>query len=232
MSSIPFRLIPFTDGGSSTDPYGSSLTDGLSITGQFGVTADTLEVVYRLQGDLSQLSLPLPANDPERRDGLWQTTCLELFLAQRGANGYWEFNLSPAGHWNVYRLEGYRQELTSEPAYQQLPFQVKHQEQPLGHHQVTSPGQAMTMTVRCPLPPDVQGKRVEGGCETACETAFERAFERAFETVATTAGHPELEVGITAVIEHSDGRLSYWALHHPAPEADFHLRGGFRIRIP
>jgi hypothetical protein len=26
--------------------------------------------------------------------------------------------------------------------------------------------------------------------------------------------------------------LSYWALHHPAAEADFHHRGGFTIQVP
>ena len=76
------------------------------------------------------------------------------------------------------------------------------------------------MTLRCPLPPDVRGKRVERACETV------------FEPVATATGRPSLEVGITAVIEHSDGRLSYWALHHPAAEADFHHRGGFTIQVP
>lgn len=216
MTCIPFRLIPFSGVGPGSDPYRPSLTDSLSITGHLGVTADNLEVVYKLQGDLAKLSLPSPANQAERRDLLWQSTCLELFLAPRSSNGYWEFNLSPAGHWNVYRLEGYRQGLTSEPAYQQLPFQVKHHAQPLAHHLATPPGQQLTMTLHCPLPPDVRGKLVE----------------TAGETVATTAGCPDLEVGITAVIEHSDGRLSYWALHHPAAEADFHHRGGFTIQVP
>lgn len=34
-------------------------------------------------------------------------------------------------------------------------------------------------------------------------------------------------VGLAAVLEHSDGSLSYWALHHPGPEPDFHHRDGF-----
>jgi hypothetical protein len=35
------------------------------------------------------------------------------------------------------------------------------------------------------------------------------------------------QINLTAVIETLDGRLSYWALHHPAAFPDFHDRGGF-----
>ena len=34
-------------------------------------------------------------------------------------------------------------------------------------------------------------------------------------------------VGLTAVIETTDGHKSYWALRHDAPQADFHLRSQF-----
>lgn len=225
MTSIPFRLIPFAGASEANNPgvlsTTANLTDSLTITGQLSLTDDSLEVAYQLQGDLTQLRLPSPASPPERRDLLWQTTCMELFLARRGDNGYWEFNLSPAGHWNVYRLEGYRQGLAPEPAYQQLPFQVEQQ----GSAFTT---QQLTLTLRCPLPSDVQGKWVERACETGCATTGESADE----TVATAAGRPGLEVGITAVIERTDGTLSYWALHHPAAEADFHDRAGFTLRVP
>ncbi|MDD5461162.1 MAG: DOMON-like domain-containing protein [Methylococcales bacterium] len=35
------------------------------------------------------------------------------------------------------------------------------------------------------------------------------------------------QLGLTAVIEANDGRLSYWALHHPEVRPDFHHRAGF-----
>jgi hypothetical protein len=41
-----------------------------------------------------------------------------------------------------------------------------------------------------------------------------------------------LRVGLTAVIERSDGRTSYWALAHPSPRPDFHDAGGFVGLIP
>ena len=39
-------------------------------------------------------------------------------------------------------------------------------------------------------------------------------------------------LGLSAVIESADGRLSYWALHHPAPRPDFHQRAGWAAYLP
>ena len=48
---------------------------------------------------------------------------------------------------------------------------------------------------------------------------------------AELAAAAELELGASAVIEHLDGEISYWALNHPAPQADFHNRQSFALRI-
>lgn len=37
----------------------------------------------------------------------------------------------------------------------------------------------------------------------------------------------DLRLALTAVIEDTDGVLSYWALHHPRPQPDFHHPDGF-----
>jgi len=42
-----------------------------------------------------------------RGEGLWQTTCFELFLYD-GAGRYREFNFSPSQQWAAYAFEGYR----------------------------------------------------------------------------------------------------------------------------
>lgn len=39
-------------------------------------------------------------------------------------------------------------------------------------------------------------------------------------------------MGLTAVVETTDGQLSYWALHHPADRPDFHHPGGHVLRWP
>ncbi|OFZ55850.1 MAG: hypothetical protein A2428_07510 [Bdellovibrionales bacterium RIFOXYC1_FULL_54_43] len=41
----------------------------------------------------------------------------------------------------------------------------------------------------------------------------------------------ELVVGITAVVEKNDGKMSYWALAHPQTKPDFHDRAAFSIRL-
>lgn len=38
-------------------------------------------------------------------------------------------------------------------------------------------------------------------------------------------------LGLAAVLEHTDGRLSYWALHHPRPQPDFHHPAGRVLRL-
>lgn len=40
-----------------------------------------------------------------------------------------------------------------------------------------------------------------------------------------------LEIGITAVIQTQDSNETYWALSHPAPYADFHLRESFTLAL-
>jgi hypothetical protein len=43
-----------------------------------------------------------------RGDDLWQNTCGELFLKDRGGNSYRELNFSPSERWAAYRFDGYR----------------------------------------------------------------------------------------------------------------------------
>ena len=40
-----------------------------------------------------------------------------------------------------------------------------------------------------------------------------------------------LSLGLSAVIEETDGTLSYWALKHPAPRPDFHHAAAFALRL-
>lgn len=106
---VPFQLVPFP---------GDPSPVGLTITGSAQRNEGGLWLRYRLEGGLQQLRIPGPSTSAQRRDGLWESTCLEGFLARPGEAGYWEVNLSPAGHWNIYRLEGYRQGLNPEAAWE------------------------------------------------------------------------------------------------------------------
>lgn len=40
-----------------------------------------------------------------------------------------------------------------------------------------------------------------------------------------------LLLGVSAVLEHQDGRHAYWALHHPASQPDFHHLEGFVLAL-
>jgi len=90
-----------------------------------GLSAGALSVVFRLEGPLERLVIAPPAGVPERRHGLWEHTCFEFFLRLPGVPGYREFNLSPAGHWNVFRFSGYRQGMAADEAFSALPFNVE-----------------------------------------------------------------------------------------------------------
>ncbi len=64
---------------------------------------------FLLSGDVSRLRVPSAAADPVRSDGLWRTTCFELFARAPSSACYVEFNFSPSGNWAAYQFDGYRQ---------------------------------------------------------------------------------------------------------------------------
>jgi hypothetical protein len=115
MSPRSFTLKPFP---------GETPRLPLKITGTIARRDHIMALHYELRGDLAALVLPQPADQPARRDGLWQETCFEFFIAPRNFPQYWEFNLSPAGHWNVYGFQAYRQGMHAETALTALPFTV------------------------------------------------------------------------------------------------------------
>ncbi len=72
-----------------------------------GADPHWLQVRWRVEAS-GALVLPSPAGRG-RADGLWQTTCLELFLKPEGGAAYIEFNLSPSQQWNAYAFDDYRE---------------------------------------------------------------------------------------------------------------------------
>ena len=98
---------------------------GVTIDGSIARRADTLSIRYEVRGNLSKLSIPAAPEAPRRKDRLWEGTCLELFLGTADSEEYWEFNLSPSGHWNAYRFTRYREGMREEPAITSLPFDLR-----------------------------------------------------------------------------------------------------------
>lgn len=147
VGAVPFQLHPWPDpeASSTTTPrfHGHLVRHGKAFT-----------IHYELQGPIDPVVTAPPSCQPERRDDLWRTTCLEFFLAVPGAAPYWEFNLSPSGDWNVYGFGSYRTAMAPEAAYGSLPFQLRRR-----------PG-SLRLDLRCPLPPAIGAEQpiVVGVC--------------------------------------------------------------------
>ncbi|MEA5411225.1 DOMON-like domain-containing protein [Synechococcus sp. BA-120 BA3] len=129
-----FELRPFGADGPPSD---------LRLEGTASREGALLRLRYRLGGAIETLQLPPPSPAPSRQDGLWTTTCFECFWGLEGERPYWELNLSPAGHWNLYRLEGYREGLRPEPGY----------DRPL--HRVRQGDGLLSIALDLPLPADI-----------------------------------------------------------------------------
>jgi len=66
-----------------------------------------LALIYVLKTGLTGLRIP-PAGPPRRADGLWQHTCFEVFISEKGQQSYWEFNFAPSGEWAAFAFKSYR----------------------------------------------------------------------------------------------------------------------------
>lgn len=92
-----FRLIRHPD----------SPQDGArAVTAEVSLAGRLARIAYIVDG-LDEVRLA-PVARPERRDGLWQTTCFELFTRRPGAAAYREYNFAPSGEWAAYAFSGYR----------------------------------------------------------------------------------------------------------------------------
>jgi len=68
---------------------------------------DRLAVSFLLFGDMGKAIVPQPAK-ATRRDGLWKSTCFEVFVRRQAADAYLEYNFSPSGDWAAYGFDDYR----------------------------------------------------------------------------------------------------------------------------
>ncbi len=113
-----FSLQPF--------PNSKSLPS-IAITGNIDRRENILAIDYSLVGNLENLFIPKPTHTPTRKHKLWEETCLECFLGVKNSPNYWEFNLSTAGDWNIYRFQDYRHQMEEEKKFSSLPFNVEKQ---------------------------------------------------------------------------------------------------------
>ena len=170
-------------------PFPAPNLPAILLTGTVLLQQTHLALHYSLTGDTEEIMMPPASLHPSRKDELWKATCFEFFLAVKDQPGYWEFNMSPSGDWNVYRMDAYRKiGFRPETGFLQLPFEMK------------------------------QG--VNG-----------YLLEVAADLTAILPPGEKLEMGITAILQTKDGHESYWALSHPGPQADFHVRESFILSL-
>lgn len=98
---------------------------------------------YRISG-VDSLEWCAPEARPARRDGLWQQTCGECFIADPTGPGYLEFNFSPSGHWAAYRFTDVRRGMQAHDWSQGVPPRIEQFEP--GAWRVTLPWQALRLS--------------------------------------------------------------------------------------
>ena len=124
---------------------------------------------------------------PARADGLWRTTCFELFLQRGETRGYTEINLSPSFEWAAYVFDAYREGMRDSV----LPFEPEIVVSPSPDHFF--------------IEADLDVSDFQSG---------------------------DVKIGLSAVIEETDGTKSYWALAHAPGPPDFHNRDCFIATLP
>ncbi len=88
-----------------------------------------ITVSYRIDDPADTILWPTQPDPPAaglRRDGLWETTCMELFIRHDSNPEYWEFNFSPGGAWNAYHFTRYRQNMREEKHITNIPVRLQH----------------------------------------------------------------------------------------------------------
>ena len=179
MTEHHFSLVPFPD----------LVLPVINISGRIAREQGKLAIHFSLTGNREEIIFPPAASGPGRRDELWMGTCFELFLALQGQPQYWEFNLSPSGHWNAYRMDAYRR----------IGFR---EESLIEHLQVDflEDADCLATAAYVDLSPIIPPGEI-------------------------------VQAAVTSVIQTRSGHETYWALSHPAPQPDFHLREGFLLHL-
>jgi hypothetical protein len=169
-------------------PHPSTPCDAVRSLGALAslTASGRLEVHFVLRADLDRILVPSPA--PVRfRDGLWQHTCFEAFVAADAQAGYRELNVAPSREWAAYAFTKYREGMT-----------------------------------RLERVPDVDVRHGEGRLDVRVGVELSAWFDAPWRT---------LQLGLTAVVETTDGARAYYALRHPLDRPDFHHRGGFALLL-
>ena len=79
-----------------------------AVLARIAATPTGCEAEFRLDGRMAGVVLGEPGPSV-RTDGLWKSTCFEVFWQGIGEEGYREFNFAPSGRWAAYGFDSYRE---------------------------------------------------------------------------------------------------------------------------
>ena len=97
MTDIPLICHP------QSDAHG---VESLTVTISHGQSGE-IGIIYRVAGALETLEIATPAAG-DRVEGLWKSTCFELFVCRFEDSSYLEYNFAPSGQWAAYQFASYR----------------------------------------------------------------------------------------------------------------------------
>ncbi len=146
------------------------------------VAGDKAQVLFGLIDNAKCVAMP-PDRASLRADGLWKTTCFEIFVLGEG-DGYAEFNLSPSTEWAAYEFDACRLGMRNAEA------------------------------------------------DIAVRVERLHSIMNVVATIRWDGWSHARRLGLSAVIEATDGTISYWALAHPSDKPDFHHPDSFVLELP
>jgi hypothetical protein len=144
-----------------------------AVLARINATPAGCEAEFRLDGRMAGVALGEPGPSV-RTEGLWKSTCFEVFWQAIGEEGYREFNFAPSGRWAAYGFDSYREGM-GDAAVDAIAVSCSHDEA----------GLLLKASLAAELPAPAQ-------------------------------------VGLSAVVDHGQGALQYWALAFPPGPPDFH----------
>jgi hypothetical protein len=162
---------------------------------------DTLALRYIVTGNIGAIRIP-PRAAPTRTDELWRHTCFEVFV-----------RIPPP-------LTGGGQGAGALPAqpYREFNFSPSTQ---WAAYSFTSHRKGWA-PLEIANPPNIQSRTKD--------TMFELAVALDLSALAPQPNAP-LTLGLSVVIEETNGAMSYWALTHPKGKADFHHSDCFALSL-
>jgi len=114
-SEFQTQLIPFSPE--------NSLPIVIACSGSIG-DHQSINLNYTLSGALDNIVFDKPVNGGKRTDNLWERTCFEIFIKTDSSTNYWEYNLSPAKNWAIYRFSRYREGKFDELSITSVPINI------------------------------------------------------------------------------------------------------------